>query len=82
MAKKLFDLTESSIEILKNRDSSLYRHEYQYVEAAIQYFAQHEEKKEQQIEILNRILANTEVIKENMIGTSGGFTGDISGLLD
>lgn len=44
--RKYFRLSEEACQMIDGRDKSIYRKEYQYVEAAIRYFAEKEEREQ------------------------------------
>lgn len=71
-AKKIFTLSDKSIEILDGRDKGIYRYEVQYVEAAIRRMAESEKednRDRQQEEfsgMLEKLLLETACLKEKI----------------
>ena len=63
--RKTFRLSQSSIQKIEARDKTKYRHEYQYIEAAIQKFSETEEKQNGN-PVLEKILKSVTKIENVM----------------
>lgn len=74
MIRKTFTFSEDTVKKIDERDQTLYRKEYQFVEAAIQFYSEHYKKEEENI--LKEIYATVKKIEQAVCKNSEAVTLD------
>lgn len=76
MIRKTFTFTEDTVKKIDERDKTLYRKEYQFVEAAIQFYSEYQEKEKEE-DLLKKIHADVKEIKQAVCKNAEGTEAEL-----